>query len=82
MAVYVDNMKRRYRTMVMCHMLADTLGELLTMADQIGVQRKWLQTPVTRPHFDICMTKRALAVRHGAIEITMREAAAMSRKRA
>lgn len=81
MTVYVDNMRKRYRTMIMCHMVADTVDELLAMADRIGVKRRWLQTPATRPHFDICFEKRALAVKHGAVEITMRQAAAMTSRR-
>lgn len=81
MTVYVDNMRRRYRTMIMCHMIADTLDELLAMADNIGVKRRWLQKAATRPHFDICLEKRALAVKFGAVEITMRQAAAMTSRR-
>jgi hypothetical protein len=62
--------------MKMCHMVADTTAELLAMADRIGVQRKWLQYPGTdREHFDIAMSKRALAVKYGAVELTMRELA-------
>ena len=58
----------------MCHMIADTSEELLAMADRIGVQRKWIQYPGTyREHFDIALTKRALAVKAGAKEITQRE---------
>lgn len=73
MAVYVDNMKARFGRMVMCHMLADSTDELLAMADRIGVRRDWLQhAGSTYEHFDICMSKRALAVEAGAVEITRR----------
>lgn len=77
MAVYVDDMHQtemgKYRRMKMCHMLADTEGELLAMADKIGVARRWHQYPGTpKSHFDVCMSKRALAVQHGAVEIEMR----------
>lgn len=76
MAVYVDNMKAGFGRMTMCHMVADTQQELLEMADKIGVQRKWIQDyGKPREHFDICLSKRKLAVQHGAIEITMRELA-------
>ena len=70
MTVYVDSMRAPYGRMVMCHMLADTDGELLAMADRIGVQRKWHQYPGTyRSHFDISLSKRTLAMRAGAVEI-------------
>jgi len=77
MAVYVDDMHQtemgKYRRMKMCHMLADTEDELLAMADKIGVARRWHQYPGTpKSHFDVCMSKRALAVQLGAVEIEMR----------
>ncbi len=70
MAVYVDTAKHPYRGMKMCHMWADSTEELLVMADRIGVHRKWMQKPPKASwiHFDICKTKRALAVKFGAIE--------------
>jgi hypothetical protein len=74
MAVYVDRMKARFGSMVMCHMIADSRAELLEMADRIGVRRQWMQAPSTyREHFDISLTKRELAVDAGAIEISWRE---------
>ena len=53
-------------------MYADTHEELVAMADAIGVARRWIQYPghSVREHFDIAMSKRALAVQHGAIETT------------
>lgn len=75
--VYVDNMRSGYRQMVMCHMLGDSESELHTMADQIGVKRRWYQGD----HYDICLTKRTMALKAGAIEITARQAAAMRRRR-
>ena len=70
MPVYVDDMRAPFGRMVMCHMLADTTEELLAMADRIGVQRKWLQCAGTpKEHFDIALSKRALAVAAGAVEV-------------
>jgi len=70
MAVYVDDMEASFGRMVMCHMLADSTEELLVMADKIGVQRKWIQKAGTHhEHFDIAKSKRALALRFGAVEI-------------
>ena len=74
MPVYVDDMAAPYRGMKMCHMVADTDDELHAMADQIGVSRRWHQKPGTpHSHYDVCLTKRALAVKLGAQEITRRE---------
>lgn len=86
MTVFVDDMWRyplgRFGRMRMSHMVADTTEELLAMADKIGVARKWLQYPGTdREHFDIALSKRTLAVKHGAIEITMRELAIRRREK-
>ena len=74
MAVYVDNYFGSFGRMRMCHMMADSTPELLEMVDTIGVNRKWIQYPGTgREHFDICTSKRALAVNNGAIELSARE---------
>lgn len=76
MSVYVDNMRATFGTMIMCHMIADSTEELIAMADKIGVKRCWLQNPGSyKEHFDICASKRRLAVDAGAIEITQRELA-------
>jgi len=73
MAVYIDNMYAVYGRMVMCHMVADTKDELLAMADKIGVARKWIQDEgLYSEHFDVSKGARALAVKFGAHEITMR----------
>lgn len=86
MTVYVDDMWNhtmgQYRGMKMSHMIADSTKELLEMANTIGVQRKWLQSKGTnQEHFDIALSKRKLAVKAGAIEITMRELAQITRTR-
>ena len=83
MTVYVDNMKAPYGRMTMCHMLADSDAELHAMAQRIGVARKWWQSPecTSGSHYDICLSKRALAVTAGAVEITLRQAAAMNARR-
>lgn len=83
MTVYVDDMKAGYGRMKMCHMLADTDEELHAMANQIGVARKWHQKPpkASDSHYDIALSKRALAVAAGAVEITWRQAGCMSVRR-
>lgn len=85
MTVYVDDMHRypigllkvgRY-TMKMSHMIADTEAELHAMATAIGVARRWFQGD----HYDISLSKRAIAVARGAIEITYRQCGLMSSNR-
>lgn len=74
--VYVDNMRAGFGGMIMYHMIADSSAELIQMVNKIGVQRKWLQWPGTyREHFDICLTKRKLAIQAGAVELTQKELA-------
>jgi hypothetical protein len=72
MAVYVDKAQHKLGRMIMCHMLADSMDELLEMADTIGVNRKWFQ-PRSHPHFDICKAYRAKAIAAGAIEVDRRQ---------
>jgi hypothetical protein len=43
--VYVDAMRAQFGRMKLSHMWADTLSELLIMADAVGVRRRWLQRP-------------------------------------
>jgi len=70
MTVYVDDMRAPYHRMIMCHMLADADDELHAMAARIGVARKWHQKAGTpQSHYDICLSKRALAIAAGAKEI-------------
>lgn len=74
MTVYVDDARHPYERMIMCHMLADTPAELLTMAKAIGVQAKWVQKAGTPyEHFDICQSKRAKALTLGAQAVTRKE---------
>ena len=72
--VYVDNFNAPYGRMTMCHMIADTRQELLDMAFKIGVDLKWIQYPGTEhEHFDVCLSKKKLAIKFGAKEVTARE---------
>lgn len=74
MSVYVDSQQNAYGNMIMCHMIADSTDELLTMAARIGVSSKWIQCAGTKKeHFDICRAKRKLAIYYGAVEISGRE---------
>lgn len=69
MTVYVDDVRHPYGRMLMCHLWADSLEELLAMVDRIGVRRKWLQQPpkASWVHFDIALSKKARAIEAGAV---------------
>ena len=72
--IYVDNFGAKFGRMTMCHCIADSTRELLAMMDKIGVQRKWIQKRGTYwEHFDICLSKRALAIEAGAIELSPKD---------
>lgn len=76
--VYIDNFNAPYRNMRMCHMIADSKQELIDMAIKIGVNPKWIQDANTsREHFDICQSKKAKALKLGAIEVGFRELSKM-----
>lgn len=82
MAVFVDDMAAPYGRMKMFHLLADTDEELHAMADRIGVARRWHQAPPKHDsHYDICLSKRALAVAAGAVEISWRQASCMTMRK-
>lgn len=69
MTVYIDNARIPLGRMLMCHMLADSLDELHSMADKIGVNRKYFHDG----HYNVCASKRALALAFGAQGVTVRE---------
>jgi hypothetical protein len=77
MTVYVDNMRAPFGRMIMCHMISDSEAEMHAMADSIGVARKWFQGD----HYDIALSKRAIAIRNGAVEVTRRQLGLMLRNR-
>lgn len=83
MAVFVDDMDCAYGRMRMSHMLADSDEELHAMALAIGVARKWWQSPAVSSgsHYDICKSKKALALAKGAVQVTLRQAACMNARR-
>lgn len=78
MAVYVDDMHRypagEFGRMKMSHMVADTDEELHAMAARIGVARRWFQGD----HYDVSISKRALAIAAGAVPVTWRQLGVMT----
>lgn len=74
MAVYVDELtictaNKNWRWGKSCHLVADTLEELHSFADRLGLKASWFQNSHTIPHYDLTGTKRTKAVRLGAIEV-------------
>ena len=84
MTCYVDDLQnyppesikpaaRRYGTR-WCHMTADTLPELLAMAQQLKLAPAWIQTSSNGiRHVDLVPSKRAQAIRLGAQVITTKD---------
>lgn len=90
MSVYVDGEAMDYvnpndprkRNMKMCHMVADTEEELIEMARKLNLKQEWHQYKGTpKSHFDICKSKRALAVKLGAIPIDRHELVTIIRRK-
>lgn len=89
MTVYVDEIQEFHRESIdpgarqhgrrWCNMFADTDEELHAFAARLGLQRAWAQS-MTHPnqrfhHYDLVPSKRALAVKRGAVEVIARERA-------
>lgn len=70
--VYIDDANISYGRMIMCHMVADSLEELHEMAERLSL-RKYFQDKPRKPHYDICLKKKNLALRLGAVEVRSRE---------
>jgi hypothetical protein len=71
-AVYVDNLRDYgWRHGPSCHLIADSVDELIEFAVAIGMRAEWFQ-PKSTPHFDLTVEGRALAVQNGAIELDKR----------
>ena len=72
MAVYVDGLRDYgWRHGPSCHLIADSVEELMEFAIAIGLRREWFQ-PKSTPHFDLTADGRAKAVAMGAIELDRR----------
>jgi hypothetical protein len=74
MSVYVGVPMWLFGRMVMCHMVADSEEEMDAMAVRLGI-RRWKQLPKREQgvaglaHYDIAKSKRAQAVKLGAIAL-------------
>lgn len=80
MPVYVDPIMPcqptpNWRYDKSCHMFADTLDELHSLANRIGLKRAWFQDKRV-PHYDLTEGKRLQALQHGAVPLTREETVA------
>jgi hypothetical protein len=84
MTVFVDEIRRYPKESIKrpakrwghkwSHMWADgPVDELHAMAAKIGLKRAWFQDKPRHPHYDVIPSKRALAIRYGAIEMCYAE---------
>ena len=70
MSVYVDKLRDYgWKLGPSCHMTADSLDELHSMAQSIGLKKAWFQDKKGHKHYDLVESKRKLAVAKGAIEV-------------
>jgi len=80
MAVYVDNLRDYgWRHGPSCHLIADTVDELMDFAVGMGLRPEWFQAKST-PHFDLTADGRKAAVAHGAVELNQRQLVAKIRE--
>lgn len=78
MTCYVDPLARNgWRLGPNCHLFTDgDLQELHALAGRIGMKRAWFQ-PFPQhsvPHYDLTASRRAAAVKCGAVEVDRRRA--------
>jgi hypothetical protein len=80
MAVYVDKLVNYgWRHGPSCHLIADSVEELIEFAVSMGMRPEWYQ-PKSSPHFDLTAEGRAIAVSAGAIELDNRALVAKLRE--
>lgn len=80
MAVYVDAIRDYgWWRGPSCHLIADSVEELMEFALGMGLRREWFQQKST-PHFDLTADTRARAVEKGAIELDRRQLIAKVRE--
>jgi len=77
MSAYIDNMmpsiiSKNWPYQRACHLIADSLDELHLFASSIGLRRRWFQNH-SIPHYDLTESKRALAIKLGAIPLGTKE---------
>lgn len=74
MTIYVDQLTQHGK-IKWSHLMTDgNIDELHAMADKIGLKREWFQNKNVRYlHYDVHPRLRALAIKHGAVEVSSQE---------
>lgn len=78
--VYIDNTNIHNGYYRVSNMLADTPDELYAMADAIGLKRAWEKHDgefYRGNYFEVALSKKAKALKLGAIEVSVAEMMAM-----
>lgn len=81
MSVYVDELrifpgqKFTLFSRGSCHLTADSDEELHAFAQRLGMRRAWFQPHPLANHYDLTPSRRAFAVRLGALEVSAKEQA-------
>lgn len=77
MPVYVDQLEEYPQKGRWCHLWAPDKAELEAMRQSLGLRATWVHVSVVGgrpfPHYDLRPSKRALAIKLGAIETTAKE---------
>ena len=80
--IYVDNMQIPFGRMKMCHMWTDgELDGLHIFAQKLGLKHKWFQPDNRLPHYDISLSKRAKAIKMGAVDASWKDTANEMKRR-
>lgn len=70
MSVYVDDAVHLWRGQRWAHLMADTLIELHTMAQRLGIPRRAFQNKTSGAHYDVTAELRLQALELGAIALS------------
>lgn len=77
--IYVDEAIYPFRGRMWCHLFTDDadVEKLHRFAQAIGLKRAWFQDRPGFPHYDLSLSRRMMAVRNGAKEVTAEQMVAI-----
>jgi len=70
--VYIGINQYRLGSMLMSHMVADSLLELHSMAARLHISKIYFQNIKNKQHYDVCKTKKLQALKYGALLVNDR----------